>query len=120
MRKPNRELIEQERRKKVRAKKPGNELGAFTRWARLLALITPVTIIILLIAAFFTPLFSVKEISVVGVERLSAEKLEATLQTLAGKPLTMIRTEEVADLLAGFELIETFALQAEPPSTLRV
>jgi cell division protein FtsQ len=120
LRKPNRELIKQERRKKVRVKTSGNELGAFTRWARVLAFITPVTIITLLIAAFFTPLFSVKEISVVGVERLSGEKLEATLQPLAGRPLTMIRTEEVADLLAGFELIETFALQAEPPSTLRV
>ncbi len=120
MRKPNRELIRQEQRKKVRVKKSGNELGAFTRWGRILILITPVTVIALLIAAFFTPLFSVKEISVVGVERLSAEKLEAKLQPLTGKPLTMIQTQEVADLLAGFELIETFALQAEPPNTLRV
>jgi cell division protein FtsQ len=95
-------------------------MGAFTRWGRILTVITPVSIVALLIAAFFTPLFSVREVSVVGVERLSAEKLEATLQPLTGKPLTMIQTQEVADLLAGFELIETFALQAEPPSTLRV
>lgn len=104
----------------MKVKKPGSELGALTRWGRILALIAPVTVVSLLIAAFFTPLFSVKEISVVGVERLSAEKLAATLQPLTGKPLTMIQTQEVADLLAGFELIETFAIQAEPPSTLRI
>lgn len=55
-----------------------------------------------------------------GTQRLSAEKLVSTLQPLLEKPLTMVSNQEVADLLAGFELIETFALQAEPPNTLRV
>jgi cell division protein FtsQ len=79
-----------------------------------------VVVISLLIAAFFTPLFAIKQITVVGTQRLSAEKLVSTLQPLLEKPLTMVSNQEVADLLAGFELIETFALQAEPPNTLRV
>jgi len=77
-------------------------------------------IVSLLVAAFFTPLFAVKQIVVTGTDRLEAERLATSLETLIDKPLTMISTEDVAKLLAGFELIETFALQAEPPSTLRV
>lgn len=120
MRKPNRELIRQERRKGSKKRTADKNISGFSRWGRILAVLIPITIISLLLAAFFTPLFSVKQISVVGVERLSAEKLVATLQPLIDKPLTTINSQEVADLLAGFELIETFALQAEPPSTLRV
>jgi cell division protein FtsQ len=77
-------------------------------------------IVSLLVAAFFTPLFAVKQIVVTGTDRLEAERLATSLETLIDKPLTMISTEDVAKLLAGYELIETFALQAEPPSTLRV
>lgn len=83
-------------------------------------MIVPIVSISLVIAAFFTPLFAIKEITVVGTQRLNSEKLVATLQPLLGKSLTMVANQEVADLLAGFELIETFALQAQPPSTLRV
>lgn len=83
-------------------------------------MLVPIVSISLVIAAFFTPLFAIKEITVVGTQRLNSEKLVATLQPLLGKSLTMVANQEVADLLAGFELIETFALQAQPPGTLRV
>ena len=119
MRKPNRELIRQERRKAPRLKR-GRTLGPFTIWGRILVVVAPIVVISLLIAAFFTPLFAIKQITVVGTERLSAEKLISTLQPLLDKPLTMVSNQEVTDLLSGFELIETFALQAEPPNTLRV
>lgn len=119
MRKPSRELIRQERRKTPRVKRR-SAIGPFTIWGRILAVISPIVIISLLIAAFFTPLFAIKQITVVGTQRLNAEKLISTLQPLLDKPLTMVNNQEVADLLAGFELIETFALQAEPPNTLRV
>lgn len=119
MQKPNRELIRQERRKAPRLSR-NVKLGPFAIWGRVLLVITPLVIVSLLIAAFFTPLFAIKQISVVGTQRLNPEKLEATLERLVDKPLTMVSNQEVADLLAGFELIETFALQAEPPHTLRV
>lgn len=119
MQKPNRELIRQERRKTPRVRL-GRTLGPFTIWGRVLVVLTPIIVISLLIAAFFTPLFAIKQITVVGTERLSAEKLVSTLQPLLDKPLTMVSNQEVTDLLSGFELIETFALQAEPPNTLRV
>lgn len=119
MQKPNRELIRQERRKTPRLRRE-RALGPFTIWGRVLVVVTPIVAISLLIAAFFTPLFAIKQITVVGTERLSAEKLVSTLQPLLDKPLTMVSNQEVTDLLSGFELIETFALQAEPPNTLRV
>jgi cell division protein FtsQ len=119
LQKPNRELIRQERRKAPRLKR-GRTLGPFTIWGRVLFVVAPIVVISLLIAAFFTPLFAIKQITVVGTERLSAEKLISTLQPLMDKPLTMVSNQEVSDLLSGFELIETFALQAEPPNTFRV
>ncbi len=119
MQKPNRELIRQERRKAPKLKR-SRILGPFTIWGRIVLVISPFVVVGLLIASFFTPLFAIKQISIVGTQRLNAEKLEASLQSLQNKPLTLVSNQEVADLLAGFELIETFALQAEPPNTLRV
>jgi len=74
----------------------------------------------LLIASFLTPLFAIEKIVVAGAERLDEKKLAASLEPLKGKSLTLISDAEVAGLLAGYELIETFTFQAEPPSTLRV
>lgn len=119
MQKPNRELIRQERRKPPKRKRTSS-LGPFAILGRLLAVIAPLMVVTLMVSAFFTPLFAIKQITVVGTQRLNADKLVATLEPLRDKPLTMVSNQEVADLLAGFELIETFALQAEPPSTLRV
>ncbi|CAB4537575.1 unannotated protein [freshwater metagenome] len=120
MRRPNRELVNQERRKKKASRASNRSVGAFTVWGRALLVLAPLMTVTLLIAAFFTPLFAVKQIVVSGTERLDPARLAVSLEQLKDKPLTMISTEEVTNLLAGYELIETFALQAEPPSTLRV
>lgn len=120
MKKAERELIRQERRKPARTKKARSAIGPFTIWGRILLVFTPLVVIGLLIASFFTPLFAIEKISVSGVERLDEAKLVTALEPLKSKPLTLVSNEEVAGLLAGFELIETFTFQAEPPNTLRV
>lgn len=120
MKKAERELIRQERRKPARTKKARSAIGPFTIWGRILLILTPLVVIGLLIASFFTPLFAIEKISVSGVERLDEAKLVTALEPLKNKPLTLVSNEEVAGLLAGFELIETFTFQAEPPNTLRV
>ncbi len=120
MKKAERELIRQERRKPARIKKARSAIGPFTIWGRILLVFTPLVVIGLLIASFFTPLFAIEKISVSGVERLDETKLVTALEPLKSKPLTLVSNEEVAGLLAGFELIETFTFQAEPPNTLRV
>jgi cell division protein FtsQ len=120
LKKAERELIRQERRKPARTKKARSAIGPFTVWGRILLVLTPLVVIGLLIASFFTPLFAIEKISVSGVERLEEAKLVSALEPLKSKPLTLVSNEEVAGLLAGFELIETFTFQAEPPNTLRV
>jgi cell division protein FtsQ len=120
LRPPNRELVKQERRKKRVTRTPRRSVGGLTALGRVMIILAPIMIVTLLIAAFFTPLFAVKQIVVSGTERLDSARLSASLEELIDKPLTMITNDEVTNLLAGYELIETFALQAEPPSTLRV
>jgi cell division protein FtsQ len=87
---------------------------------RLLLVFTPLLVVGLLIVSFLTPLFAIEKIVVAGTDRLDNEKLVAALEPLRGKALTLVSDAEVAGLLAGYELIETFNFQAEPPSTLRV
>lgn len=120
MKKAQRELIRQERRKPARPKAARRAIGPFGIWGRILFVFSPLLVAALLVASFLTPLFAVKEIAVTGTERLNAEKLIVALEPLKEKPLTLITDEEVAGLLAGFELIETFTIQAAPPNTLRV
>lgn len=120
MKKTDRELIRKERRKPSRTKKTHSAIGPFTILGRVLLVFTPMVVVGLLIASFLTPLFAIEKIVVAGAERLDEKKLAASLEPLKGKSLTLISDAEVAGLLAGFELIETFTFQAEPPSTLRV
>lgn len=120
MKKTDRELIRKERRKPSRTKKTHSTIGPFTILGRVLLVFTPIVVVGLLIASFLTPLFAIEKIVVAGAERLDEKKLAASLEPLKGKSLTLISDAEVAGLLAGYELIETFTFQAEPPSTLRV
>jgi len=120
LKKADRELIRRERRKPSRTKKPQSALGPFTILGRVLIVFTPLVVIGLLIASFLTPLFAIEKIVVAGTERLDEKKLVESLEPLKGKSLTLVSDGEVAGLLAGYELIETFTFQAEPPSTLRV
>ncbi len=120
MKKTDRELIRRERRKTSKTKKSQASFGSFTILGRVLIVLTPMVVIGLLIASFLTPLFAIEKIVVAGAERLDEKKLIASLEPLKGKSLTMVSDAEVAGLLAGYELIETFTFQADPPSTLRV
>jgi cell division protein FtsQ len=80
----------------------------------------PLALIALVVATFVTPLLAIEEVSVSGTERISAAEVSKSLDALIGRPLTTISEPEVTELLAGFSLIETFALQAVPPHTLEV
>ena len=120
MKKAQRELIRQERRKPARIKRNKNSLGPFAIWSRTIFVIAPIMVIALLAASFLTPLFAVEKVLVTGVDRLDEKKLVLALEPLKEKPLTLITDVEIAGLLSGFELIETFTFQAEPPSTLKV
>ena len=70
--------------------------------------------------ATFSPLLAIKEVIVSGTERISAEEISKALQGHVGTPLPLLSEQEVAESLAGFELIESFSATAVPPNGLSI
>ena len=120
MKKSNRELVREERRRLRRVDKPKSRTSGFTIWGRILFILTPLSIAALLLASYFTPLFAIERFEVSGNERIDSAEVSAALVSLKGRPLTTVTEAEISELLADFSLIETFALQSEPPNTLRL
>lgn len=123
MKKPERELLAKERkrlsRKQKRERVPSSR-GIFGPWVRAFAIFSPLVLVALVAATFFTPLLAIDEIKVTGTERLKSGTVVKALSSLEGRPLTTVSEDEVAKLLTKFTLVETFALQAQPPHTLIV
>lgn len=123
MKKPERELIQQESKRsrkprRVRAE-PGS-IGAFGILGRIFFIGGPLALVALVAATFITPLLAIENIRVSGTDRIAAVKIEKSLESLMLRPLTTVTEAEITQLLADFPLIETFALQAVPPHTLEV
>lgn len=127
MKKPERELVRRQKkrlkvdRSKTRTKKHSeSDAGVFAKAAKWFVIIGSTGLLCLVLAAFFTPLLAIEEVEVVGTERLDAASVSASLETLNGIPLTQVTDAKIAELLSQFELVETFAVQAQPPHTLRI
>lgn len=74
----------------------------------------------LVAVAVFSPLLAVKNIEVVGNNRVSAKSILKDLNSLKGKPLPQISSEDVASKLSRYQLIDSVSAVSLPPSTLRV
>lgn len=120
MRKPERELLAREKSRIKRERPVRKKLGLFALWSRVFWIAAPLTLVLLVAATFFTPLLAIEKIQISGAERLKPGQVAAALSDLKGKPLTTVTDDQVAERLAGFPLIETFAVQAKPPGTLLV
>jgi cell division protein FtsQ len=126
LKKPQRELIKRQKNRLRVDKKPKTQKttvggdGVFARAVKWFLIVGFTGLAGLVLAAFFTPLLAVEEVEVVGTERLNAASVSATLEVLQGVPLTMVSDDKVAELLNTYELVETFAIQAQPPHTLRI
>jgi len=120
MKRPTRELVREERRRLGKKVKPARKTSGFTIWGRILFILTPLLLASLVAASYLTPLFAIERISVTGNERIPSAEVASALDDLVGRALPTVSETEVATLLADFGLIETFALQAEPPNTLRI
>lgn len=70
--------------------------------------------------ATFSPLLAIKQITVIGTERLNPDEISAALSAHLGTPLPLINRDEVAKSLSGFELIESFSVTSLPPNELQV
>jgi len=72
------------------------------------------------VAAAYSPLFAVQKITVVGTSTLDASTVEAALGDQIGTPLALVSSSEIKAALLAFPLIETYALEAQPPHDLTV
>ena len=75
---------------------------------------------ILTVVATFSPVLSVQQVTVVGTQRLNPEEISKALAGQIGKPLPLLNQDEIAQSLAGFTLIESFAATALPPNGLQI
>lgn len=79
-----------------------------------------VALIVLVVATFYTPLLAIQNITIEGNQRIESKQLQQSLSGLGQQPLTTVTEEQIAALLADYPLLESFAFQAKPPSTLQV
>lgn len=120
MKSADRELLREEKRRLGKRVRSRGKLSGFTIWGRIMFILTPISLTLLVLASYFTPLLAIEQISVSGTQRLSPTEISSALNDLKGRPLTTVSSDEVATLLGDFTLIETFTLQAQPPDVLRV
>jgi cell division protein FtsQ len=93
---------------------------AFGRRVILASSVSVLLLAALVVVAVVSPLLAVREIEIVGTNRVSATSILKDLKYLKGKPLPQITSEELANKLGKYELIDSVSAVALPPSKLRV
>ncbi|MFM1983756.1 MAG: hypothetical protein RL723_191 [Actinomycetota bacterium] len=86
----------------------------------LVVLVSMGSLLLLVLAAVFTPLLSVEKIEVGGIKRLKEKSIVNALQSQLGKPLPLVNPADVAGSLKSFPLIESFTVVSLPPHTLKI
>lgn len=125
--KPTKDVIRKEsKRLAIQAKSSRASLSqirprvGFGRKVFIATISSVVLLAILVTVAVLSPLLAVREIEVVGTNRVSKEAILKDLKSLQGKPLPQITSEELAARLSKYQLIDSVAAVALPPSKLRV
>ena len=77
-------------------------------------------LVLFVLSTMFTPILAVNKITIVGENKVPESKIQAALKGYIGKPLPMISSQNVADDLAKFKLIESISVVSQPPHELRV
>lgn len=88
------------------------------RWAGGLGAVSAVALIS--VAAAYTPLVAVRSIVVEGAERIDAATVTAELRDQLGRPFPFVSHDEIKQVLVRYPLIETYRVDARPPSTLAI
>lgn len=122
MRRPEREILGQEKKRLKRSEKKvaHSSIGPFAIWGRILLVFGPVSLTAIILASYFTPLFAIEKIVITGADRVDVIAIEQRMERLLGRPLPTVNEDELTEILRDYPLIETFTFQAEPPSTLRI
>lgn len=112
-----------ERQRKRRERR---ERGRFTQEQRaarnrLFIALGAITVLVLSVGiGAFTPLMSVKNVDVRGTDRVPVATITDALEPLQNRPLALVTDDEVHQYLAPLTLLESFAVEKIPPSTLRI
>lgn len=77
-------------------------------------------LLMLILATMFTPLLAVEKLEVTGTHRINHQAVLKALNKQIGVPLPMVNTSAIAESLAPFALVDSFAVVSLPPHTLRV
>lgn len=75
-------------------------------------------LILLMLAAMYTPMLAVETIRITGTDRLKVAELQAALKSQIGTPLPMVNSDKIAEELKPFALIESYAITSRPPHSL--
>ncbi len=78
------------------------------------------SLILLMLAAMFTPMLAVEEIKVIGLNRLKEAQIQKALKSQLGTPLPLVSSDAVGQALSPYSLIESFSITSRPPHTLQV
>lgn len=112
-----------ERKSKRRQRR---ETRRFTSGARrrrrrtLIVLATVAGLILFVLLGALTPIMSVRDIKVEGATAVDAEEIAQALASFEGVPLALVDENDVLRALEGYPLIQRFAVERVPPSTLVV
>ncbi|WP_411720843.1 FtsQ-type POTRA domain-containing protein [Mycetocola sp.] len=85
-------------------------------WLSVLGGIVGLALLACLLA--YTPILSVRTIQVQGAERVSSDAIVADLSSQLGSPFPMVDESAIKAALVGYPLIESYSVEARPPSTL--
>lgn len=75
---------------------------------------------LVLVGLVWSPLMSVREVQVEGVDRIDPATVQTALADQLGEPIATVTETEVAERLQAIPQIESFRLDVVPPSTVIV
>lgn len=75
-------------------------------------------LILLMLAAMYTPMLAVESIRITGANRLKVAQLQSALKSQLGTPLPMVNADKIGEALKPFPLIESFSITSRPPHSL--
>ncbi|WP_249268650.1 FtsQ-type POTRA domain-containing protein [Microbacterium sp. JB110] len=90
------------------------------RWYWIGSLGAVVLLIVGTLAAAYSPLFSVREVTVVGADTVDADAIVSALDDQIGTPMPLVDHSAIRAAMLEFPLIETYQVESHPPHELVV
>lgn len=91
-----------------------------TRRRTLIAVATVLALVLFVLVGAFTPIMAVRDVQIEGAQSVNVDDVKVALQRFEGTPLALVDENEILKALSAFPLIQRFAVERVPPSTLIV